>query len=226
MLFPDSISGISPHVRDLAGLVDRCCQQQETGNARQVFLNSALAMDMARLSTIVQNNVHDLKVSREQRLQATPLSLPYQLVDGPGKFALHGPHLMDPLRTGIQAFVALLGSTDKRINQNFVDPEKLRRHFNGNVALNIYSNVEFLDGATQGSRAGQITITFDQPMKAQGLDFDGRREFWERARGRLMQRGLVYFARRSKGQVGGDYRRHQAVLSEIRHRDTDELSES
>ncbi|KAF9140836.1 hypothetical protein BGX30_005907 [Mortierella sp. GBA39] len=63
MRFPDSNSGIAPHVSDLVGHVDRCCQQSETGNVRQVLLNSTLAMEMARLSTIVQNNIHDHKVS-------------------------------------------------------------------------------------------------------------------------------------------------------------------
>ncbi|KAK3837820.1 MAG: hypothetical protein JOS17DRAFT_786926 [Linnemannia elongata] len=52
--FPDSISGITSYVSDLAGLVERCRQQSETGNAKQVLLNTILSIEMSQLFKIVQ----------------------------------------------------------------------------------------------------------------------------------------------------------------------------
>ncbi|KAF9548776.1 hypothetical protein EC957_005710 [Mortierella hygrophila] len=235
MRFPDSISEIAPHVSDLAGLVDRCCQQSETGNARQVFLNPTLAIEMARLSTIVQNNTHDHKISREQRLQATPLGLPFQPVDGPGDLALHGPrndndhamiNMIEPLRVGIQAFVDLLERTDKRSDQDFVDPNVFRRLIKDNISLGVYRNVKFLDVTISGFNVGLTEISFDQPSKAQGLSHDDRKEFWELSRGRLMEGGLVCFVRRSKDQFDGDCRHPQVVLAVVQQRGGEGLFES
>ncbi|KAG9064778.1 hypothetical protein KI688_003037 [Linnemannia hyalina] len=285
MRFPDSTSGIATHVNDLAGLVDRCCQQSETGNARQVFLNSTLSMEMARLSTIVQNNIHDHIVSREQRLQATPLNLPFQPVDGPGELALHGPRndndhamiskisicptreeilsssepflplndnvepsthflplgwsrhldvhyrlyrqdMIEPLRVGIRAFVDLLERTDERSDQDFVDPNVFRRLIKDNISLSVYRNVKFLDVTISGFNVGLTKISFDQPSKAQGLNHDDRKEFWELSRGRLMEGNLVCFVRRSKDHFGEDCHRQQVVLAVIQQRGGDGLFES
>lgn len=285
MRFPDSISGITPYVSDLAGLVERCRQQSETGNAKQVLLNTTLSIEMSQLFKIVQGSVRVPSGYRGHILQTT-LSNPSSLTsDGPGMLAPNGPrndndhaminnikiyptseevlcssepflplnddkepsthflppgwsrHLdihyrlyrqgtIEPLRAGIQAFVDLLERTDERSDQAFVDPKLFRSLIKDNISLNVYRNIKFLDVSTRGFHVGLTKISFDQPSKVQGLNSDDRKEFWVKSRGRLMQGGLVCFVRRSKGQIGGDYRRDQIVLAVIQQRGGDELFES
>ncbi|KAF9140837.1 hypothetical protein BGX30_005908 [Mortierella sp. GBA39] len=134
--------------------------------------------------------------------------------------------MVEPLRVGIQAFVDLLERTDERSDQDFVDPNVFRKLIKDNISLNVYKNVKFLDVTTSGFQVGLTRISFDQPSKVQGLNHDDRKEFWERSRGRLVHGALVCFVRRSKGQFGGDCRRHQAVVAVIQQRGGDELFES
>ncbi|KAF9326115.1 hypothetical protein BGZ91_002104, partial [Linnemannia elongata] len=285
MRFPDSISGIAPHFSDLAGLVDRCRQQSEAGNAKQIFLNTTLALEMSQLAKIVQGSIHDSSGYRGEHLRITSSSPSAFTADGPGALASHGTrndndhaminkiniyptrdevlcslepflplnddkepsthflppgwsrHLdvhyrlyrqdaIEPLRVGIQAFVNLLERTDKRCDQDFVDPPVFRRLIKDNINLNIYRNVKFLDVSTCGFQIGLTKVSFDQPSNAKGLNYDDRKELWERSRGRLMQGSLVCFVRRSKGRLGGDYHRHQIALAVVQERDSDGLFES
>ncbi|KAG0071814.1 hypothetical protein BGZ89_009347 [Linnemannia elongata] len=285
MRFPDSISGIAPHFSDLAGLVDRCRQQSEAGNTKQILLNTTLALEMSQLAKIVQGSLHDSSGYRGEHLRITSSSPSAFTADGPGALAPHGTrndndhaminkiniyptrdevlcslepflplnddkepsthflppgwsrHLdvhyrlyrqdaIEPLRICIQAFVHLLERTDKRCDQDFVDPPVFRRLIKDNINLNIYRNVKFLDVSTCGFQVGLTKVSFDQPSNAKGLNYDDRKEMWERSRGRLMQGSLVCFVRRSKGRLGGDYHRHQVALAVVQERDSDGLFES
>ncbi|KAF8943514.1 hypothetical protein BGZ47_005375 [Haplosporangium gracile] len=91
MRFPNSISGTATLIRDLSILVDRCRLQSETGSAKQVLFNSTLTTEMARLSTIVQNNIRVSRGCEEQSLQTTSSSIPSQSTSSPDDFAPHDP---------------------------------------------------------------------------------------------------------------------------------------
>lgn len=283
MRFPESITETAPPARTLAGLVDRCRQQSEAKNAKQVFLNSTLDTEMKRLSKIIQVKISGPSEPQEQPLRTKVSSLPSQSADGPGSLALHGPRndndhsmikkidilptrdevlcrtgpflpindykepsthflprgwsrhldvhfrlyrqdMMEPLCAGIQAFTDLLEKTDKHADKDLVDPKQLRRRIKDNVNLHVYSNVKFLDVSFKGFQAGLTKISFSQPTKAQGLNRNDRREFWERSRNQLMQGGLVCFVRRAKIQVGGVYRNHQVAMAVIEEQNIQELS--
>ncbi|KAF9147227.1 hypothetical protein BG015_011158, partial [Linnemannia schmuckeri] len=137
-------------------------------------------------------------------------------------FRLSRQDFMNPLCTGIRAFIDLLGATDKSYDQDFVDPKEPRRHIKDNVSLNVYSNVKFLDVCTHGNQAGQTTVVFDQPIKVRDLNCKERREFWELSRNRLMHGNIVCFVRWSHIQ----FRDHQVVVALIQKRDIDELCKS
>ncbi|KAK3841780.1 MAG: hypothetical protein J3R72DRAFT_444324 [Linnemannia gamsii] len=141
-------------------------------------------------------------------------------------FRLYRQDMFGLLRTGIQAFVDLLEKTDRHSDQDFVDPEKFSSLVGDDISLNVYSNVQFLKISTENYYPGLTEISFDQPLKIQGLEQQDRQEFWKKAQGRLMHGSLVFLARRSRAQAGGDYRGHQVALALVRDREISDLSES
>ncbi|KAG0278676.1 hypothetical protein BGZ95_003404 [Linnemannia exigua] len=141
-------------------------------------------------------------------------------------FRLYRQDMLGLFRTGIQAFVDLLGKTDKRDDQDFVDPKKLSSLVGDNVSLNVYSNIQFMEISTENYYPGLTKILFDQPLRIQGLNQLDRQEFWEKAQGRLMQGSLVFMARRSRAQAGGDHRGHQVALALVQEREIHDLSDS
>ncbi|KAG0278677.1 hypothetical protein BGZ95_003405 [Linnemannia exigua] len=139
-------------------------------------------------------------------------------------FRLYRQDMLKPLCAGIQEFVDLLGRTDTHDDRNLADPRELRRLINGNVSLNVYSNVAFRDVSTEGFEAGLITISFDQPIRIKGVTaYQDRRDYWERSRGRLMQGGLVCMVKRGP-QTGYCSNDVKVVLAIVRERDLHELS--
>ncbi|KAG0374707.1 hypothetical protein BGX24_010062 [Mortierella sp. AD032] len=141
-------------------------------------------------------------------------------------FRLYRQDMLKPLCASIQEFVDVLGRTDKHNDRTFADPRELKKLIDGNVGLNVYSNVKFKDVSVKGFQAGLTTISFDQPIRIKGVAaYQDRREFWERSRGRLMQSGLVCIVKRGP-HVGHNNRDVHAVLAIVQERDIHELSKS
>ncbi|KAG0374708.1 hypothetical protein BGX24_010063 [Mortierella sp. AD032] len=217
--FPNSAAGLCQLVDELVALVDQCLQQSEGENAMKIHLEFALSTEAKRLSEIIHGMIPNRGVSLQQTSQAKPSTSRTPMSD-PGELASQGSRhdngymvidMFGFLRTGIHAFVDQLEKTDRHSDQDFVDPE---------------NNAQFLEISTENYYPGLTKISFDQPLKIQGLEQQDRQEFWEKAQGRLMQGSLVFLARRSRAQVGGDHRGHQVALALVQEREISDLSES
>ncbi|KAF9905573.1 hypothetical protein EC991_001534 [Linnemannia zychae] len=141
-------------------------------------------------------------------------------------FRLYRHDMMEPLSSGIQAFVDLLEISDRNNTQDGFDPSELARQFDDNKRLNLYTNVKFFNTHNIDQYPGSTKVSFDQPKKVLGLNREGREEFWTRARGRLQYGDIVCFVGCSKTQPDRDLHGYRVLFALVKERDVDQLCDS